>query len=1058
MLILSFKTNQLKMSGIDESRRGRRCVSFSSSLLSIVNSLWICMTCHLMTVTQSFQLPSPSVTANVATRTIHSSTRLNEKLDIPSWNELNTVFGDSSSKSFEWDKVKDFVYEMGMGGIVEKKRNGDGILTEAMNGNSVTSTTMTANAWKARSISPLNPDQDMIQNRLMEKLTQASSSVSSYTTSSIPSSSSVTGTPTAQNVIDGSDPLVGIAMNISNFLSSHSSQLAHAIPLLGLISIVSFLIQQSNPPPDFRKDMEPYPRGFYDPLAARAYYRQHPLLVLRRSLQLLRISNQFLFNYLVDKYIFKDEPQRRSLRAKELLDVVNRAGATAIKIGQALSVRPDILPPEYANELATLQDRVPPFSSIEAKKLLRDELGMTKLSNIQNLNMESKGPVASASIGQVYKGTITLDNGTQQDVAVKVQRPNVLADIALDLYITREFIAPFQQYITGAATDFQALANEWGRGFIAELDYLDEMKSTMKFNEQMQLRNIQAVIAPTVLPEYCTQKILTTQWVDGERLDRSTKGDVPRLCSVALNAYLVMLLEMSFLHCDPHPGNLLRTTDGKLCILDFGMTLDTDPTLQYSLLEFVAHLTSDNYQQVPEDLVKLGFLKQERLDTVRASGFLLPLTYMLQQAKQGGGGDKVRERIFEEYRAKYPGMTDDDLRYQMRDDMKQNMEAERKKESAVSGITMEVEELQKRNSDAFVIPEWFLYTSRAFLTLEGICLQADENYSIIQSCFPYVARRLLGDDSPRAQQALRDLLYGAGESIDIERLTDLADGFTSYTTTTKTISEGKNLGEDVKLAGFSDNKNNNIVPLKNTEEERKINLAETETALTLAKDSAEILLAPSGNMIQNLIISESALAASAQVKDSLRDAFIENPKRFRDSLPLNIGSILPSNPFANEIKPFLEKTSDEEKAQNLVGKITTLAPKPNFPALPSASNLLNNNMNIASHDLHESEKTQISANEFLNNVDPEQIALVSKELRTSLPKYAPLIGNLGGKFAMTLLERASYNIEQTLIDQDKGSKDGENIEERVVRVAAKNFSTAAMQGAGVLKKRVQEKN
>jgi predicted unusual protein kinase regulating ubiquinone biosynthesis (AarF/ABC1/UbiB family) len=140
--------------------------------------------------------------------------------------------------------------------------------------------------------------------------------------------------------------------------------------------------------------------------------------------------------------------------------------------------------------------------------------------------------------------------------------------------------------------------------------------------------------------------------------------------------------------------------------VDFGMTLETEETLQFSLLEFVAHLTGEDYNRVPEDLVKLGFLKAERLDTVRASGFLEPLTFMLKQAGQGGGADKVRDRIFAEFREKYPGMEDDELRVQMRSDMKEQIEDSRKRESAVSGITMEVEELQKRNRDAFSIPEW----------------------------------------------------------------------------------------------------------------------------------------------------------------------------------------------------------------------------------------------------------------------------------------------------------------------------------------------------------------
>ena len=100
------------------------------------------------------------------------------------------------------------------------------------------------------------------------------------------------------------------------------------------------------------------------------------------------------------------------------------------------------------------------------------------------------------------------------------------------------------------------------------------------------------------------------------------------------------------------------------------MTLDIDPSLQYSLLEYVAHLTSEDYDQLPEDLVKLGFLKEEKLEFARRSGVLEPLKYFLKQAGKGGGADGVRERIFEEYRQKFPGLTDDELRVEMRAEMK----------------------------------------------------------------------------------------------------------------------------------------------------------------------------------------------------------------------------------------------------------------------------------------------------------------------------------------------------------------------------------------------------
>jgi hypothetical protein len=101
-----------------------------------------------------------------------------------------------------------------------------------------------------------------------------------------------------------------------------------------------------------------------------------------------------------------------------------------------------------------------------------------------------------------------------------------------------------------------------------------------------------------------------------------------------------------------------------------GMTLDIDPNLQYSLLQYVAHLTSNNYDKLPEDLVALGFLKEEKLEFVRRSGVLEPLKYFLKQAGEGGGAKAVRNRIFAEYRDKYPGLSDDELRVEMRSEMK----------------------------------------------------------------------------------------------------------------------------------------------------------------------------------------------------------------------------------------------------------------------------------------------------------------------------------------------------------------------------------------------------
>jgi predicted unusual protein kinase regulating ubiquinone biosynthesis (AarF/ABC1/UbiB family) len=332
-----------------------------------------------------------------------------------------------------------------------------------------------------------------------------------------------------------------------------------ALAVVGLPTFFLYLL--SFPPKDFLVNQEPYPRGNYDPQLARQFYSRRPLLVLRRSLQLLRLSFGFILSLLLDKYVFRDETKNEAARARELLSLVQKIGPTAIKVGQALSVRSDLIPRAYAEALSELQDKVPPFSSVQAREVLRRELGEEKYGWLKDIDLDS--PVASASIGQVYRGFADVPVEVERDgdgrrsrnekrrveVAVKVQRPNVLAEIALDLFIVREF-APYYQKITKSATDLQALANEWGRGFIAELTYEKEAENTKKFNREMKEKGLNAVTAPVVIDELSTNQILTTEWIRGKRLDQSDEDDVARLCGVALNAYLVMLLETGTLHCE----------------------------------------------------------------------------------------------------------------------------------------------------------------------------------------------------------------------------------------------------------------------------------------------------------------------------------------------------------------------------------------------------------------------------------------------------------------------------------------------------------------------------
>ena len=293
----------------------------------------------------------------------------------------------------------------------------------------------------------------------------------------------------------------------------------------------------------------PYPQHRYDYKSAQDYFRTRPLEVAGRAVELASQSAGFGASLLGD-FVSGNLESKADERALDLVDLLTKLGPTFIKAGQSASIRTDLLPPAYIKGLTALQDRVPPFSNEEARALIKEELGQDSSVVFASLSNE---PVAAASLGQVYKGK--LPDGTE--VAVKCQRPGMEKQIALDMHLIRDYAAPLAK-LFGVPGDLVGTADAWGKGFVDELNYLEEKENAERFNENVQQSNMAGrVFAPPVIAECSTRRVLTTEWIDGERLDRSSAPeDVPRLCSVAMNIYLEMMLAPpGVLHCDPHPGN-----------------------------------------------------------------------------------------------------------------------------------------------------------------------------------------------------------------------------------------------------------------------------------------------------------------------------------------------------------------------------------------------------------------------------------------------------------------------------------------------------------------------
>ena len=286
----------------------------------------------------------------------------------------------------------------------------------------------------------------------------------------------------------------------------------------------------------------------YDPAALRKFFGKRPAAVVTRILQLVTIGGVFLTDVLFDR-LFKrleKDPDLEVRRAAQLRDLLTSLGPFYIKIGQALSIRPDILSPRSMVELQRLCDKVPSFDSKIAFATIEKELGRPVDDLFTEITPE---PVAAASLGQVYKAVL---RDTGETVAVKVQRPAVLETVSLDLYLARQaglIARNFPALID--RVDAVALLDEFAFRFYQELDYNLECENGVRIKKDMEV--LPMVVIPKNYPQYTSRRVHVAEWIDGEKLSQSTADDVGALVNLGVITYLTQLLDAGFFHADPHP-------------------------------------------------------------------------------------------------------------------------------------------------------------------------------------------------------------------------------------------------------------------------------------------------------------------------------------------------------------------------------------------------------------------------------------------------------------------------------------------------------------------------
>ena len=599
----------------------------------------------------------------------------------------------------------------------------------------------------------------------------------------------------------------------------------------------------------------------YDVAKIRAYWRRRPLASLKRTSALLARLAGWAAGFLSDLAAGEATVERNApKRAAALRDLIAEQGPAFVKVGQAVAIRPDLLPPAYLEALQTLLDQVAPFDSAQAKALVKQQLGPdVALEDVfENPDAAFAEPVAAASIGQVYRATLrAADDETAawgRDVAVKVQRPGILETVTLDLLVIRSVLEAVAALPGREESDRVAQMIQSAEGFIPvldvaaerfleELDYGLEAANASRFEADMLRVDVVrgAVKVPHVFRKLSGRCVLTQEWVEGRKLtdlddDPASAPLRAKLVQTLLNSYMVQFLETGFLHADPHPGNFLLMEDGRLCILDYGMMTTIEAEQRVAFIEYIAHLSARDYDKTLGDLVNLGFVPPELANDPANREIVVPVLAETLETLYGSGGSATKK-------------------------------LDKLNEQGAGRVAELSDKLERIAKDyPLQLPPYFVLILRAFGTLEGLGLSVDENYAIVDECFPYVARRMLADDSPRMRAALRSFVYGGSDRLKVSRVRSIAAGFSEFT---------NNMGENEATARRD-------AEARKGDEGRdassSVRLESIESSIAgsvdpATRDALALVFSAEGNYLQEILVEESVRAADALARNAAASAW-----------------------------------------------------------------------------------------------------------------------------------------------------------------------------------------
>ncbi|WP_245940550.1 MULTISPECIES: ABC1 kinase family protein [Brevibacterium] len=466
-------------------------------------------------------------------------------------------------------------------------------------------------------------------------------------------------------------------------------------------------------------------------------------------------------------------PVRLRRTAERFHDLAVRLGGLMIKVGQFLSSRLDVLPPEITRELEGLQDEVPPVPFDEVRALAEAELGMPLDAAFSSF---ASAPLASASLGQAHRARLRDEDAAVmgvREVVVKVQRPGIGGIVDVDLAALRRIAGWLSRIrIVSRRVDMPALVEEFAAICRAEIDYLHEAANAERFAATVGEgdRGGASVRVPDVVWERTTRRVLTLTDVSAVKITdtdalRAAGIDPAEVASRFAAVMFAQLFGDGFFHADPHPGNLFVTPcaqGGTGNADDLGSSADgatpagagsaTDAGWQLTFVDFgmMGEISDSLRSGLRELVIAVAARDSARLiDSIRGIGMILP-------SADTGELERAMTQLF----ARFGGMSIADLR--------------RVDERELRDFAAEFAEVVREMP--FQLPEDLLLVFRAMSLTSGLCSSLDPEFNIWESVEPFAARLLREERGSLGQTVARETLTFAGGVARLpRRLHDLAD-------------------------------------------------------------------------------------------------------------------------------------------------------------------------------------------------------------------------------------------------------------------------------------------